>query len=459
MAEAQVDTTRAQLETARWELTQTTVRAPGNGTMVNVMLRPGFFVAGMPFNEVMTFVDNEYQIFALFGQNELHQVAPGNEVEITLDTYPGRIIKAHVDSVIWAQAQGQLDASGDLPRTTIATPPGRFPGEAGGRGARPLAVPRRRRARRGGHLHRPSGPGAHHPQGPAARRVVPQLRHHQAQHQPRSLVSGDDDGDADPFVQPKRESLALPLAAVGRAGGRVRPEVAARQRPPSRPRRCPPSSCRSAWTAAAISGAAPADNWLAVVRRSAARRRRSPRRSTHNADLRVGAARVEQALLYAKLAGAKLYPSVDVLARGGGKMSGDNSGLPGAVLTVGWELDLWGRVRYGRAAARADAASAQADFEFARQSIAARWPGAGSSRPKRALQAELARRTIRDTEALVGWRRTARASASATKRTSSSRAPTVGTYRDSLRQIELAREQAIRALENLLGRYPSAPRR
>jgi multidrug resistance efflux pump len=127
VAHAEVDTTRAQLETARWELTQTTVRAPGNGTMVNVMLRPGFFVAGMPFNEVMTFVDNEYQILALFGQNELHQVAPGNEVEITLDTYPGRIIKAHVDSVIWAQAQGQLDASGDLPRTTISTPPGRFP--------------------------------------------------------------------------------------------------------------------------------------------------------------------------------------------------------------------------------------------------------------------------------------------------------------------------------------------
>jgi multidrug resistance efflux pump len=127
VSQAQLETTRAQLETARWELAQTTVRAPGDGTMVNVMLRPGFFVAGMPFNEVMTFVDNEYQIFALFGQNELHQVAPGNEVEITLDTYPGRIIKAHVDSVIWAQAQGQLDASGDLPRTTLSTPPGRFP--------------------------------------------------------------------------------------------------------------------------------------------------------------------------------------------------------------------------------------------------------------------------------------------------------------------------------------------
>jgi multidrug resistance efflux pump len=126
-SQAQVENTRAQLETAKWDLAQTTVLAPGDGTMVNVMLRPGFFVAGMPFNEVMTYVDREYQIFALFDQNELHQVEPGNEVEITLDTYPGKIIKAHVDSIIWAQAQGQLDASGDLPRTTFVPPPGRFP--------------------------------------------------------------------------------------------------------------------------------------------------------------------------------------------------------------------------------------------------------------------------------------------------------------------------------------------
>ena len=127
VAEAQVGTTRAQLENARWDVSQTVVVAPGNGIMVNVMLRPGFFVAGMPFNEVMTFVDDEYQIFGLFGQNELHQVEPGNEVEITLDTNPGRVLKAHVDSIIWAQGQGQFEASGELQRTAFVTPPGRFP--------------------------------------------------------------------------------------------------------------------------------------------------------------------------------------------------------------------------------------------------------------------------------------------------------------------------------------------
>ena len=127
VAQAQAETTRAKIANAKWDLDQTTVLAPGNGTMVNVMLRPGYFVGQTAFAEVMTFVDTEYQVFALFNQNELHQVEPGNEAEITLDTYPGRIVKAHVDSVIWAQGQGQMDASGDLPRTTFVAPPGRFP--------------------------------------------------------------------------------------------------------------------------------------------------------------------------------------------------------------------------------------------------------------------------------------------------------------------------------------------
>ena len=124
---AQVEMIRAQLENARWNLAQTIVRAPADGTMVNVMLRPGYFVSGVAFNEVMTFVDSQYQVFAMFSQNELHQVEPGQEAEITLDTYPGRIVKAHVDSVIWAQSQGEIEASGDLPRTTFTSPPGKFP--------------------------------------------------------------------------------------------------------------------------------------------------------------------------------------------------------------------------------------------------------------------------------------------------------------------------------------------
>jgi NodT family efflux transporter outer membrane factor (OMF) lipoprotein len=175
----------------------------------------------------------------------------------------------------------------------------------------------------------------------------------------------------------------------------------------------------------------------------------------NNPDLRVGAARVEQALLYAKLAGARLYPSVDLLARGGGKLSGDNSGLQGGVLSVSWELDLWGRVRYGRAAAAADAASAQADFEFARQSMAALVARSWFLATEAALQAELARATIRESEELVRLAETrSRVGVGNDEDVYVARA-SVGTYRDALRQIDLAREQAVRALELLMGRYPS----
>src|SRR6185369_3041025 len=40
---AQVAQTRAQLENAKWDLAQTTVYAPADGTPINVQLRPGAF--------------------------------------------------------------------------------------------------------------------------------------------------------------------------------------------------------------------------------------------------------------------------------------------------------------------------------------------------------------------------------------------------------------------------------
>ena len=46
-------------------------------------------------------------------QNELRYVEPGNEAEIFMETYPGRIIKCKVDSILWATAQGQMPISGN----------------------------------------------------------------------------------------------------------------------------------------------------------------------------------------------------------------------------------------------------------------------------------------------------------------------------------------------------------
>jgi multidrug resistance efflux pump len=124
---ASVAKIKADLANAEWELEQTTVRSPCECYVINLALRPGAFVAGMPFNPVMTLVEADGQVVALFNQNELHQIAPGNYAEYSLKTNPGRIVRAKVDSIIWAQGMGQMQQSGTLPMTgVLAAPPNRF---------------------------------------------------------------------------------------------------------------------------------------------------------------------------------------------------------------------------------------------------------------------------------------------------------------------------------------------
>ncbi|MGZ5036276.1 MAG: HlyD family secretion protein [Usitatibacter sp.] len=125
---AQVAQVRAQLESARWDLSQTTVLAPANGSAINLQLRPGSMTAAFPVTPALTFVEDEFVVVALYNQNELSQVKPGDEAEIVLMTLPGEIIKAKVDSIVWAQGQGQSPMSTVLPQTSPAPiPPGNFP--------------------------------------------------------------------------------------------------------------------------------------------------------------------------------------------------------------------------------------------------------------------------------------------------------------------------------------------
>jgi outer membrane protein, multidrug efflux system len=209
------------------------------------------------------------------------------------------------------------------------------------------------------------------------------------------------------------------------------------------------------WTQPGAAPGAVTANWLATFRDEQLTAAVADA-IAHNADLQVGAARLEQAQLYAKLAGAKLYPSVDVLARGGGKLSGDQSGLQGALLTATWEIDLWGRVRYGRAAAASDAASAAADFEYARQSIAAQVAKTWFLTTEAGLQAEVARNTIRENDELVRLAEERFKIGAGSEEDVYVARASVGGYRDVLRELELAQQQSRRALEILLGRYPAA---
>ncbi|HXR58139.1 MAG TPA: efflux transporter outer membrane subunit [Burkholderiales bacterium] len=176
----------------------------------------------------------------------------------------------------------------------------------------------------------------------------------------------------------------------------------------------------------------------------------------YNPDLQVTATRVEQAAAYVKVAGATLLPQVNALARGGGALSGDSSGLEGVGIFANWELDLWGRVRAGREAARDQYTSAALDAEYARQSLAAlvakSWFLATEARLQKAIAEEMAGSSEKQLALTQDRLRVGRGDEYDVALSKAN----LATFRDSVRSLDLAYQQALRALEALAGRYPAA---
>jgi NodT family efflux transporter outer membrane factor (OMF) lipoprotein len=213
----------------------------------------------------------------------------------------------------------------------------------------------------------------------------------------------------------------------------------------------------NAWKAAVVATNAIQDNWLATfgdVQLDAL----VSEAMTNNPDLRVAATRVEQAAQYVELAKAALRPAVHVLGSGGWNMGGGDvsSALQGISLGASWEPDVWGRMRYGRNAAQATHASTQADFEFSRQSLAATIAKSWFAASETWLQRQIADDMVKAAQELVTLASQRQSVGSGSEQELALARASLGTYQDAARQVRLAYEQTLRALELLLGRYPAA---
>ena len=120
---AQIAKAEAQLADAKWELSQTTYYAPTDGTVVALSLRPGAMAVPLPAMPAMNFIENEQWILAIYHQNEVRKIKPGQEAEVAFKMYPGRIVKCKVDSIMWATSQGQLPIGGANPAGGVAPIP------------------------------------------------------------------------------------------------------------------------------------------------------------------------------------------------------------------------------------------------------------------------------------------------------------------------------------------------
>lgn len=174
----------------------------------------------------------------------------------------------------------------------------------------------------------------------------------------------------------------------------------------------------------------------------------------NNPDLQVAAARVEQAAAYVQEAESDLLPQVYAIGNISGKDSSSGTTDFGG-LFASWELDLWGKVRSGREAARQQLFSARLSEQYARQSMAAMVARAWFLAVEARNQEQLAREVVKASETLAELARERRRVGIGNEYDVSVAEASLATYRDATAQLDLAFRQSVQALETLVGRYPA----
>ena len=119
LAKSNVPAVQAQLDNALFNFAQCKMYAPADGYIVDWQIQEGSWAEPVRLLAVGTFiVTKDVFIVAVFPQNYLMHVQPGDEVEVILDPYPGRLFKAKVDTVITATGEGQFQPSRIIPEAS-----------------------------------------------------------------------------------------------------------------------------------------------------------------------------------------------------------------------------------------------------------------------------------------------------------------------------------------------------
>lgn len=111
--QSEVDQLKAELESTKWNLDKTVVRAPADGYATNVALRKGARVANLPLSPVMAFIDTSDTLVGVeITQNGARYVRVGQPVEITFKFEPGIVRTGKVETIFQAISTGQAQVSG-----------------------------------------------------------------------------------------------------------------------------------------------------------------------------------------------------------------------------------------------------------------------------------------------------------------------------------------------------------
>src|SRR6266567_2334476 len=208
-----------------------------------------------------------------------------------------------------------------------------------------------------------------------------------------------------------------------------------------------------------------------------------------NPDLKAAAARVEASRAAVRVAASSLYPRIAMKGLGerqGQQLSGDlgrninppsfggpgtedsgGSGLDtsmdsssqrwvyGIAAGAAWEADVWGRIRSKKAAAKAESGALEADYEFARQSLAAAVARAYFSTIEAAQQEANAQETLDLYQEYSKLTDVRKQQGFASDYDVSQIKSRTASAEDALYAAQAARAQTIRAIEVVTSRYPA----
>lgn len=122
------DQLKADQANAAYDLEQTTVRAPTDGYVTQVILRPGMLSAAIPLRPVMIFIHKETKYYiGWFHQNSLLRLNVGDDSEVTFDSIPSVIFSGKVKFVFPDLVEGQVVPSGNLISANPTQKPGLVP--------------------------------------------------------------------------------------------------------------------------------------------------------------------------------------------------------------------------------------------------------------------------------------------------------------------------------------------
>lgn len=176
----------------------------------------------------------------------------------------------------------------------------------------------------------------------------------------------------------------------------------------------------------------------------------------NNPSIRVIAARRTQSEALINAAGGSSYPGINAIGNSGTKVGSSGTGLSGFYIGANWELDLWGRVRTSIAGAEQNSKAINADQDAARLSLVATL--AKSVWLARSLQeqAQLAKDNADASQKIADLTQLReKIGASSTNDVANAKINSAQAQELSLNSA-LARDQALRSVEILVGRYPKA---